>query len=218
MIRNAKVSLVAVKTFEQAVSAVKDYSVKFDRGISGLDGFSQYITKQIGGVNESCSKLQQSQAKLRDKAKKLKITIVKLNERMNKLEACLASLESELSSVPEFISITNESDEVHEIPNPEYVSLREDIDDVEEKIEAVAMEKALYHERLNKVNAVDAQIEKQIDKFDSVVHALEEKKSSCHKLREELLEIKAHNFKNGENAFEKLKKIEEIIAAYQRKK
>ena len=33
MIRNAKVSLAAVKTFEQSVSTAKDYSSKFERGI-----------------------------------------------------------------------------------------------------------------------------------------------------------------------------------------
>lgn len=216
MIRNAKVSLAAVKTFEQGVSAAKDYSPKFERGISCLDALSQFITEQIAAVRESCNRLKQSQDKLQVKIKELEAVIAKLNERINELESKLSSLESELSGLPATISITNEEGESNDIPNPAYVALQAEIVAVEAEIAGVEAEKAPYQERLNRANAVDAQIETQIDKLNSVIYALNEKKNSCHKLREELSEVKSSNSKNGMNAFEKLKRIEEIVAAYLR--
>lgn len=216
MITKAKVSFAAVKKFEVAVAAANEYSPKFDKGIACLDAMLQSITESSKKICESSRDLNQAQEKLLSKIKEIEAIIARLNERINELEDKLSSLESEISGMAESISLTNDEGENYEVPNPAYVALQAEIRAVETEIAEVEAEKLPHQARLNRANSMEAQIELHIDKLNSLVYALSEKQSLTKRLREELSEIKASNAKNGILAFEDLKKIETIIAAYQR--
>ena len=58
MINNVKVSLSSVKSFTQAVAAIRDYSTQFDKGIRCLDDFLYYLINKVSSLRGAIEKMQ----------------------------------------------------------------------------------------------------------------------------------------------------------------
>lgn len=216
MIKNVKVSLSAVKRFEQSVIAVRDYTPQFDKGIFCFRDFLRFLSEQINVMRKSIGDMESARNRLAGKIKKMEAEIARLTAMRNNLEDKLASLENSLASTTESITITKEEGESFEVPNPEYTELEIKIAAVESEISAVNAQLFPMQQRLEHMNTTDRQLLSQIDSINIVIYSLQEKQNLCKQFKAELEEIKNLNHRNGTSASESLSRIEEIISDYQR--
>lgn len=216
MIKNAKVSLSAVKSFEKSVAAVRDYSAQFDKGISCFDTFLNFLSERDSSLRITIDTMQGVQNRLAFKIRGLKAEVARITAKRNELEEQKASLEDTLSRTPESFTMKNDACESHEIPNPDYAAIEMQILAVEAEIRAVIAELFPVQQRLERANYVDGQLASNIEVINGVVYSLGEKQNTCRLLRSELERIKNSNFCQGTSANESLKKIEEIVASYLR--
>ena len=210
MINNVKVSLSSVKSFTQAVAAIRDYSTQFDKGIRCLDDFLYYLINKVSSLRGAIEKMQDAQTRLASKTRVLELEISKNTERKNKLEDQLSSLKDDLETTPETITAASED----ETPNPEYDSIVEEIDNVQNEIEKVNGRLFSLQKKLEDAKTVDSKIRFHIDNVNGVINSLEKKQNICKQLQMKLEEIKKLNFRQGTSAYESLKKIEEIVNGY----
>ncbi len=216
MITQAKSNISAVKSFELSASAAKDYSLRFDRGISCLDELFSQLTESANSLRDNVAKMSSAQGTLAEKIKNIEEILARFTAKLNQLEDRLSDLESQLASLPSTITITDSEGESQEVNNPEYDAVSAEISSVEMEINAVRTEMYPHQERLERANAINSQLSAHIDALHGVVYSLEEKKNTCKQLRAELEEIQRQNLTQGSSAVEGLKKIEEIIANYLR--
>ena len=130
IMKKAKVSLSAVKSFEQAVAEVRDYSPQFEKGISCLDGFWHFLFKQVSALRENIENLQNTQNSLADKIRESKAEIARHTEKLNELEDKKLSFERDLSGVPESFTVTDDKGKSYNVPNPSYAALKTQIESV----------------------------------------------------------------------------------------
>lgn len=214
MITNAKVSLKAVKAFEQAVNGIVDFTTKFDRGSLCLEELLNALGEVVASLKEKIPEMDSARGKLSLKIKEIEAEIARLNAQLNDLQDKLSDLESELSDTPETLSVTNGEGEESEIPNPAYEALEARISIVEGEISSVEAKLNNEQQKLDRANTIDGKLVSHIDAINGVIYALEEKKSVCKQLISELGELKQSNSQNGNAALEGLKKIEQIVAGY----
>ena len=216
MITQARSNISAVKTFELSASAAKDYTTRFDRGISCLDELFIQLTEFANSLRDNVEKMSSAQESLATKIRKIEEILARLNAKLNQLEDQLSDLESQLASIPSTITITDSEGESQEISNPAYDAVNSEISTVEIEINAVRSEMYPHQTRLDRANAINSQLSAHIDAVHGVIYSLEEKKNTCKQLRAELEVIQRQNLTQCFAAVEGLKKIEEIIANYLR--
>ena len=71
MITRAKSNLSAVKTFDLAVAAVKDYSPKFDRGINCLEELFKQLSEFANNLRDNVKEMTTAQEALAVKIKNI---------------------------------------------------------------------------------------------------------------------------------------------------
>jgi len=214
MIKNARVSLSAVKSFEQAVSVVTDFSPKLDRGITTIEQLFQLLTELANGLNSKISDMNEAKETLNDKIRQIEEVLARFREQLSDLKERLSDLESELASTDESYTYTDSEGNEHEVPNPAYVALCAEITGVEAEISSVKAQMLPYEQRLERATDVKGRLESHIEATGAVIYSLDEKKSTCKHLITELGDIKNGNFRKCNSARESLKKIEEIITSY----
>ena len=218
MITQAKVSINAVKKFAVSVSAVKDYSTKFDSGIDCLEVFFRKLSDLSNVLSTHVEDMAVAQEKLDDKIRSIEKNLARLTEKLNNLEEKREKLESKLDNIPSTITRIDKNGERTEISNPAYEAVCEQISAVEGKISAVKAEIELHQEQLERVNTCKNELAMHQDTVARAIYSLEEKKSICQKMRAELEELQGINLRQGTAAIISLKKIEEIITSYLRVK
>ena len=214
MITRAKANLSAIKTFDLSVSAVKDFSPKFDRGINCLEELFKQLSEFANTLRDNVEKMASAQETLAVKIKNIEEILAKLTARLNQLEEKLSNLEDRLTGIPSTITITDSEGESHEVSNPAYDAMEARISAVEMEIDAVRAEMYPHQVRLDRANSVNGQLASHMDAVNGVIYSLEEKKSSCKQLRTELEDIQRQNLFQGAAATDALKKIEGIISNY----
>ena len=216
MITQAKSNISAVKTFELSVTAVKDYSAKFDRGLSCLEELSQQLSEFANTLRDNMESMAFAQESLVVKIKGIEEILARLTAKLNRLEEQLSELEARLASIPSTITIIDAGGEIHEVSNPAYDVVSARISAVETEIDAVQAEMYPHQARLDHANSVSSQIASHTDAVNGVIFSLEEKKNTCKQLQAELEEIQRQNLFQGSAANAALKKIEAIILDYLR--
>lgn len=216
MITRAKSNLSAVKTFDLAVAAVKDYSPKFDRGINCLEELFKQLSEFANNLRDNVKEMTTAQEALAVKIKNIEEILARLTAKLNQLEEKLSDLEAQLASMPSTITVTDAEGESHEVSNPAYDALSARISAVEIEISAVRAEMHPHQVRLERANSVNGQLASHMDAVNGVIYSLEEKKNTCKQLQTELEGMQRQNLFQGSVAVEALKKIEEIIANYLR--
>lgn len=225
MVRKAKASITAVKSFGQVASSARDYSPKFDRGIQCFDSLIMQLTELVNALRDSLDNMSVANEKLDVKIRNIEEILAKLTAQLNSLEEKLSELESELASIPATITVTTvsgEGDEAtveeHEISNPAYDAVCARISAVEGEIASLREEMYPHEVRLEHANSVSSRLASHIDVINAVIYSLEEKKSICSQLRIELDDQKVANLNQGSIAAEKLKSLVDIISEYLRAK
>ena len=216
MITQAKVNLSAVKNFESSVSAVKDYSQRFDRGKSCIEDLFKQLAESANTLSDNVEGMFSAQESLAVKIKDIEEIIERLTAKQNQLEEKLSDLETRLESIPSTITVTGMEGESHEISNPAYDAVSARISAVKMEIEEVKNRIYSQQVRLDHANSVNGRLLSHADAVNGVIYSLEEKKSTCMRLRAELEEIQRKNLIRGSAAVEALKKIEELITNYLR--
>lgn len=61
MITRAKVNLSAVKTFELSVAAIKDYSIRFNRGINCLENLFKQLADLANTLRDNAESMTSAQ-------------------------------------------------------------------------------------------------------------------------------------------------------------
>lgn len=214
MIKNARVSLSAVKSFEQSVSVVVDVSPKLDRGITTIEQLFQLLTDLSNGLNGKISDMNEAKATLNDKVRQIEEVLSRYREQLNNLNEELSGLEAELASTSESYTYTDSEGNVHEAPNPAYIALQARIAGVEAEISSVKAQMLPYEQRLERATDVNGRLESHIEATRGVIYSLDEKKNSCKKLITELEDIKKGSFRKCNSARDSLKRIGEIITSY----
>lgn len=214
MIKNAKVSLSAVKPFEQAVSVVTDISLKLDRGIATIEQLFQLLTDLANGLNGKISDMNEAKETLNDKIRQIEEVLARFREQLSNLNEELSGLEAELTSTPESYTYTDSEGNEYEAPNPAYVALQARIASVEAEISSVEAQMLPYEQRFERATDVKGRLESHIEATRGVIYSLDEKKNTCKQLITELGDIKNGNSRKCNSARESLKKIEEVIASY----
>lgn len=214
MIKNAKVSLQAVKRFAQSVAEVRDYTPRFDKGIACFEDFQDALSELISVMRESIGNMESAQNRLASKIKEIEAEIAKLTAELNDLENRLSSLEDRLASIPETLEITNERGKNYVIPNPEYGAIVAQIAVVELEIRKINARLTFLQQRLDRANTIDGKLSSQIDASNSAICSLQEKQNACRQYMAELEEVRKHNLRQGTNAAESLREIESVILRY----
>lgn len=216
MITRAKLNLSAVKNFELSVSAVKDYSPRFDRGISCLEDLFKQLSEFANILGDNAESMASAQESLDFKIKKIEEILARLTAKQNQLEEKLSDLQTMLTNIPSTITVRDKEGESHEISNPAYDALNARISAVEMEIDMVTAEMYPYQVRLDHANSVNSRLASHMDAVNGVIYSLEEKKNTCKQLRTELEEIQRQNNLRGSVAVEALQKIGELISNYLR--
>ena len=216
MITRAKLNLSAIKSFGLSVSAVKDYSARFDRGISCLEDLFRQLSEFVNILRDNAESMASAQERLLGKIKNIEEVLARLTAKQNQLEEKLSDLETMLTNIPSTITVRDQEGESHEISNPAYDALSARISAVETEIDAVTAEMYPYQARLDYANSVNSRLASHMDAVNGVIYSLEEKKGTCKQLRTELEEIQRQNNIRGSVAVEALQKIEELISNYLR--
>lgn len=214
MIKNARVSLSAVKPFEQAVSMVTDLSPGLDRGIETIEQLILLLTDLANRLNDKISDMNEARDDLEEIIHQIEEVLAGLREQLNDLEDKLEELEDERDSTDEYSTYTDSDGDEHEARNPGYDDLCEQISDVEDEISSIEGQMRPHEQRLARAIDVNGMLASHIEASRSVIYSLEEKENSCKQLVSELADIKNRNFRKGEAARRSLKKIEELITAY----
>ncbi len=204
MITQAKANASAVKTFEQSVSAARDYSARLDKGILCLEMLLDILLKAEKSLNDAISKATRSLRTLSTKIVKIEQRIARLTARLEQLERRLDSLEIKLEHTQE---------------NGDYVGesvVSEKISVVEDEISSIQDELPSLEERLDRANTVYSQLESHVDAMNGVAYSLAEKESTCRHLRDELETIQQKNLRQGASAAETLRRLQAIIEQYLR--
>ena len=213
MITKAKASITAVKDLELAVSAVRDYSPRFARGIKCLEELFLQLSMSVKMVQDAIKDMEFSQEMLAGKIKKIEETLARLNEKLDRLEDKLEELEDKLADTPSEVEV-GDGEDIRIVANPVYIALQARITAIKGEIIAVEKEIVYNEVRLRRAENVDSHLESHITMMQGVVDALEEKKDTCKQLRIELEEARQENLQQGVRAAEGLKKIRNIIADY----
>lgn len=216
MITKAKVSSASVKAFEQAAVEARDFSTKFDKGISCIEQFLKLLEELEKNTTCKINEMQTAKKKLAAKILSIEGIVARLTARINELHDNMARLESKLSSMTSSFTTTDENGKEHEYPNPAYVALEAEIAAIQSEIEVVEVELFPHEQRLDRAHHIDSQLSFQIDYAESTLYSLTEKIRICKQLISELQEIKNANSKKCVYAVENLRKIEKIIASYMR--
>ena len=216
MITHAKSNISAVKSFELSVSAAKDYSARFDRGISCLEDLFKQLSVFANSLRDNVESMASAQESLVVKIKSIEEVLARLTAKLNRLEEKLSGLEAELANIPPTITVMDLKGEIHEVRNPAYDAVRASISAVEMEIDAVRAEMYPHQARLDHANSVSSQLASHMDAVKGVIYSLEEKKNTCKQLQAELEEIQRQNLFQGSAAVDALKKIEEMITNYLR--
>ena len=231
MIKNAKVSLSSVRSFRLSVNKARDYSSKFDKGINCINAFCNYLKQLNKDLKKGSSDIKIAQNNLEEKINVIKQTLARFTAQLNELKEQLSFLEIEISTISRTIeySSTNESSEKFDstdtsgtsntqgsrvVDNPEYLHISEQIKEIQEDIRTTELEMFPFQQKLDHANSIKNQITAQIDLMNSVIFSLENKITTCEKLRTELEELKSSNFNKSTRASDNLQKIENIISKY----
>lgn len=214
MIPKAKAVLTDIRTFEMAVTETKEYSKYLARGIACIEALQQGIKECINSLADSLDKLGTAKRQLKTKRVELENILNELRAKLNRLQAELTSLQAELMTTPRFISDTDENGKTIHYPNPDYESLKDDIEGVRDRINDVKMEMAPYKEKLERLNNLEVRIDAKAERIKSVVHSFEEQKTECKTILRQLEDIKRNNEINGTIASDSLKKLQKVILKY----
>ena len=214
MIKNARVSLSAVKLFEQSVSVVTDISPKLDRGITTIEQLYQLLTELANGLNNKISDMNEAKVALNDKIRQIEEVLARFREQLHNLNEELSGLKVELASTPESYTYTDSEGNVHEAPNPAYIALQARIASVEAEISSVEAQMLPYEQRLERAMDVNGKLESHIEAIKGMIYSHDEKKNSCKQLITELKDIKNGSFRKCKSARDSLKRIGEVITSY----
>lgn len=214
MITKAKVSIASVKAFDHVATEARDFSDKFNKGISCIEQLLKHLADLEKNVGAMIEEMQGAKERLAVKIRNVEEIIARLTARINELQERLSNLEGELSSMSPTLSSTDENGESYEYPNPAYEALEAEISALEGEISAVEDELYPHEQRLDRAHSVNSQLSLHIDNANSTVFSLNEKTNTCKQLIGELEDIKDSNFKKGTFAVENLKRIEQLIASY----
>lgn len=137
MITRAKVNLSAVKTFELSVAAIKDYSIRFNRGINCLENLFKQLADLANTLRDNAESMTSAQESLAVKIRNIEGILSRLTAKLNHLEGKLSDLETRLMNIPSTITITDEEGNSSETDNPAYDAMIERISAVKMEIDEV---------------------------------------------------------------------------------
>ena len=172
MIKNARVSLSAVKLFEQSVSVVTDISPKLDRGITTIEQLYQLLTELANGLNNKISDMNEAKVALNDKIRQIEEVLARFREQLHNLNEELSGLKVELASTPESYTYTDSEGNVHEAPNPAYIALQARIASVEAEISSVEAQMLPYEQRLERAMDVNGKLESHIEAIKGFIRMM----------------------------------------------
>lgn len=214
MIKKAKVNLLSVKAFRQAVSEVKEYSNSFQNGLDVLDELIHWMEEVEKTLDDEIEKMNDAEERLSRKIKEIEEKVATLAAKVNELEEKLSELEDELASMDSSISYTNEEGDTIEIPNPAYAMKEAEIAAVEMELSGVRIELEREQIRLDKANSVYGKLESNINEVKGIISSIQEKQSITKRLKSELSDSKSSNTRKGNSAYDGLGGVEQAINKY----
>ena len=217
MIKNAKVSLAAVRTFRSSVKDVSVNSEKFTRGITCLEQMREELSKAAQELRDKLEAMQSAQDILQEKINSIEEIINELQAQIDALEIEVSSLESELSATRPSFTVPGPDGEI-DIPNPKYAALEAKISVKEGAIGALRTKMLPHQRRLEKARLIEYKLSMHMEKLRGNIYSLEEKKLLCKQLVSELTEAKKSNSTWCMNAIEGLTNIERVVNSYVRTK
>ena len=214
MITRAKTNISAVKSFEQAVQTIKEYSPKFEGGIGCIEGLYKQLIRFANMLQENVEKMTSAQETLAVKIKNIEKIIAELTSKLNRLEEKLSELERQLADTPSTITIVVSEDECVEKSNPAYAAMEAEISALEIEISEVRSELHQQQARLEAAASVRGKLSLHMKVVNEVIYSLEEKKNTCKQLEIELENNQSQNLIQGTTAADALNRIEKIISEY----
>lgn len=214
MIKKAKVSALAVRTFANAVSKVMEYSERFDEGISCLEELLRYLSEQNEDLSSSIEKMESANDSLSKVINKIEETISGIMYEIDELENELSHLRDELSDTPRTITVTDWEGRKHKERNSDYDYLKERIRGVREEISD--LEDSLYDEkqRLDRAERIERKLSIHIAEIHQVINSVKDMQRSIKTLISKIDDVKKGNTNNSDNANDGLKKALKAIYDY----
>lgn len=204
----------AVKSFEQISAEIKEYSSSFDKGFNCLDNLYGQLGNLSKILHEHVQQMSLARESLAIKIHSFEETLARLSETLNMLQEQWAELEAKRDGTSPTITVASWDDITFEVPNPTYVAICTKIEAVEKNIVSVSAEIHACQTRLNHANAVDKQLASHISVVKGVISSIEEKKTVCKKLQEDIQANKRNIFAQSSIAIDKLKSIQQLISDY----
>ena len=217
MIKNVKVSIVAVKEFERAIYSIENYSPKLSKCVSWFNECIQYISHSITKYRACIDELSRVEELLEEKKKDIDVQIEDLINNIRILEGELESLYEELNIIPETITIEEDGVE-DEVDNPDYEVVENRINDINKEIEDNETQIELLHKRINHAFSVIENIYAIRIDVSEAISSFECLQEECQNCINEIERIMWKSIRNSEVAEQKTKHIQEIIGDYIRVK
>lgn len=215
MIKNVKVSIVAIREFGRAICSIENYSPKLSKYVSWFNECIQYISQSIIKYRETIDELKRTEELLEEKKKSIDAQIEDLIKHLKVLEDELDLLYEDLKKIPETITLDDDGRE-EEVYNPEYEVVEHRINEIKNEIEENESQIELLRQRinhaysvLNNIYAMKTDTLESISSFEGIIE-------ECRNSINEIEDIIRKSTRNSEAAEQKIKRIEEIIGEYLR--
>ena len=158
----ARVNLIDITNYRTVVERFRDRAQMSCGVIAVFDELKAEIKIDIETLDKNKSELFNSLPVIDEKIKNYKIEINRLRDQIAVLKNELAVLSSELSNTPRTVEITDEDGRSIKIPNPEYESLKIQMETVNAQLAVCKGELNMYEARLKHCEVVKKEIQELV--------------------------------------------------------
>ncbi len=216
MSKYAKVSIESVKKFKQAVKSASDFSPQFDKASGSLEELIKAISEMNTDLEKGISKMAESIKKLEELAKEIQEEIKRLESELSDLEAQRKRILSEMEQIQKTIAVSTEDGGTRMIPNPHYIVLAEELEQVNAQVAGVRAEISSRKIRLERVQSIERRLKEKTARFKTIISSLEGMKDKCKGNINLIYDLKKQNYEKANLVSDNLRKIEELIKRYLR--
>lgn len=210
----AKVTIEAVKAFREATASINELQNSYYDVISYIQELMGDCEKHQISLDKRKGQIEQGKDKLVNQISVCENRISELEEEKTILENRLSDIEDEILSVPEYISVTDDSGNVDYKRNRHYDRLENEIDLLNNKINSVVSRIQELYDKKTKICNLLSDLQ-DIDKEVSLcLKELQYDKNQCIKIEQEIRDVFKAVSEKSNNTVDNLNKIEKLIERY----
>lgn len=214
----AKVNAQEVKAFRLSSEDIKGFCVQSRDIRKTISVIIDSITKLKDSLKPTITELDSALKSLPGKIKKIQEEIQNCETRLKDKEDELKSLERTLAATPKSIEIMLPNGKPKKIPNPEYYSIKSQIQAAKAEIAIIKSELYNLKTKLEYAKKLETRISAMKVSVENTLLTLDTKINRCRQIDNEVAEVFGLISKSSDSAIQNLKNIEGLIEQYLKKR